>query len=677
MKRLSTIFFLFLLGLTAAAQEEVPGRTEEKLESLADLTETNPEDDDFLQQLDYARRNPLNINTATAEDLQVFRVLTGLQVQQLIKYRQLFGPLLSVYELQAIPSWDIPTIRRILPYITVTEPLTLRSFGRRFLTGEHIVLLRNSRVLEKARGYDTSLTSYYPGSPDHLLFRYRYQNSNLLQYGVTAEKDAGEQFFNGAQTKGFDFYSAHFFARQLGVVKALALGDFTVNMGQGLIQWQALAFKKNPDVLGTKRQAAVLRPYSAAGEFYFSRGAGVTLQFKRVEATAFGSLKKISGNVIADTSSAEDFFSSFLTSGLHRTASEIQDRYSVEQTSFGGNISYQTPSFKLSFNTVHYRFSKALQKQDEPYNRFAISGKDWSNYSADYGFTYRNLHVYGEAAVDKEGRMAFLNGTLLSVDPKVDIATVYRNIDKGYQALYGNAFTESVSPSNEKGFYAGVRVRPLPRWQVDAYADFYRFPWLKFRVDAPSEGKDYFVQLTFQPKKGAEFYTRYRHEAKQTNESGVTTPLNFLVYKPRQNWRLNAEYPVSRTVTLRGRVERMWFDKDGKGAETGILTYIQGNFKPSMVLSVNARLQYFNTDGYNSRIYAYESDVLYSFSIPAFYDTGLRYYVNLNYDIGKHFTVWLRWAQTVYNDKEVIGSGLDEIKGNKRSEAKVQLRYIF
>jgi hypothetical protein len=89
------------------------------------------------------------------------------------------------------------------------------------------------------------------------------------------------------------------------------------------------------------------------------------------------------------------------------------------------------------------------------------------------------------------------------------------------------------------------------------------------------------------------------------------------------------------------------------------------------------RLQYFETDDYNSRIYAYESDVLYSFSIPALYGKGIRYYTNINYDLTRKLSLWLRWAQTVFQEQEVIGTGLDEIKGNKKSEFKVQMRWMF
>lgn len=89
------------------------------------------------------------------------------------------------------------------------------------------------------------------------------------------------------------------------------------------------------------------------------------------------------------------------------------------------------------------------------------------------------------------------------------------------------------------------------------------------------------------------------------------------------------------------------------------------------------RLQYFETDGYNSRLYAYENDVLYSYSIPAFFDKGFRYYLNLNYDLTRKLTLWVRWAQTIFRDKKSIGSGLDEIEGNSRSELRLQVRLFL
>jgi hypothetical protein len=659
------------------------------LENLTDADQAETEDDSYLQQLEQFRKNPVNLNGADEAELKELRIITDLQIQNLISYRKLLGKLMDLYELQAVPSWDVITIRKLLPFITISSPVSISGdLGRRMLDGDHGLLLRVSQVLERSDGYDkaTSGTKYL-GSAQKVFFRYRYAYKNLLQWGIVGEKDAGEQFLKGAQSKGFDFYSFHFFARKIGIIQALAIGDFTVNMGQGLIQWQSLAFKKSSDVMGVKRQSAVLRPYNSAGEFNFHRGVGITIKKGNIEATAFASIRKLNATLVTDTLTNEDYISSFLTSGYNRTLNEIADRNSLKQTAFGGNIKYRGNRWHIGLNGIYYKFSVPVNKADDPYNFYALSGDRWYNFSADYSYTYRNVHFFGEAAADKNLHKAFLNGLLISVDSRVDLSLLYRNIDKGYQAINGNAFTENTSPSNENGIYGGITIRPTDAWRLDAYADFYRFPWLKYLVDAPSYGKDFLAQLTYIPNKQVEIYVRYRNENKQRNQSDNTTMTNYLVQLPKQNLRVQVSYKISAAIALRNREEMVWYENkagpggqvgQGNNSEKGFLAFFDLIYKPLLKpWSGVLRLQYFETDGYNSRLYAYENDVLYSYSIPAFYDKGYRYYLTLNYDISKKLSFWIRWAQTIYPDKNSVGSGLDEIAGNKKSGIGLQARCIF
>lgn len=655
--------------------QETPANAEQQLENLTDADQAETEDDSYLQQMQQFIKNPVDLNTAGAEELRELRILNDLQIQNLLSYRRLLGKFLNLYELQAVPGWDVQTIRRILPFVSVGNALTItEELGKRFTSGDHGLLIRFSQVMEKSKGYLNSSGSFYTGSPQRIFFRYRYSYKNLLQYGVVGDKDGGEQFFKGKQRYGFDFYSFHFFARKMGAVQALALGDFTVNMGQGLIQWQSLAFRKSVDVLNIKRQSAVLRPYNSAGEYNFHRGAGITVKKGMVEATAFASYRKIGANFTSDTINSEDFFSSFLTSGYHRTSSELADRNNLGQTVLGGNIAVRKGNWHVGVNGIHYRFSLPVQKRQEPYNFYAISGKSWTNFSADYSYTYRNLHFFGELASTSSLKLASVNGLLLSVDPRVDLSFLYRNIAPGYQSVNGNAFTESTYPSNEKGLFAGITVRPAAAWRFDAYADFYSFPWLKYLVDAPSRGRDFITQITYLPNRQVEFYTRYRYESKQGNAPDNSSPANFLVDLPRQNWRLQLTYKVHPAVTIRNRTELSWYDRKGPGKENGFLTYVDVLYKPMLKpFAGNIRLQWFETGGYNSRLYAYENDVLYFYSIPVFFDKGYRYYVNLNYDFSKRLSCWLKWSQFIYQNKTVIGSGLDEIAGNQKSELRFQL----
>jgi len=684
------LYGLLLFGLPATAQEKtISSSTEQQLEDLTQTNEAAASDDSYLQQQEHFKKHPLNMNSVTAEELNELSIVSGLQVQQFLLYRRLLGKLLNLYELQAIPSWDIATIKSLLPFITVADDRNLSArLKERWNGGDKMLLARYGMILEKSKGYDKpvdSIANHYLGSRGKLYFRYSYNYKNLLQWGLLGDKDPGEQFFKGRQQPGFDFYSFHFFLRRLGIIKSLAIGDFSVNFGQGLIQWQSLAFKKSAAVLNIKRQTAALRPYNSAGEFNFHRGIGVTLQLRKWEATFFASLKNISANSVLDTTDAEATVSSLLAGGYHRTPAENDDRNSLRQTTLGAAVAYQASRIHAGINAVYCQFSKAIQKNGEPYNLFSMQGNSLTNASIDYSYTWRNMHLFGEVATDNIFNTAFLNGLILSLDPKVDLSIVYRNISRSYRSLNSNAFTENSSPANENGLYTGLSVRPSAIWKLGAYADIFQFPWLKYRVDAPSNGSDVLVQADYTPNKQVEMYIRYRSETKMINRSGSDSINSIIDKTAKRNLRLQTSITLSRAVSIRNRVELLWYgNKNQADYGQGFLTYLDLFYKPSQIQwQANMRWQYFEAENFNARLYAYEGGMPYNFSIPFYYDKGIRYYLNINWDASKALNkkakrkygldLWARWAQTIYPGKNVIGTGLDEIKGNHSSELQFQL----
>jgi hypothetical protein len=692
MSKYCIIFILIGCNIKVLAQSpELPSSTQQQLESLTESNNDNvTEDDSFLQQWQAFLKDPVNLNTADETTLQELRMLTPLQIENLIIYRSEFGDFINIYELQAIPTWNIGTIQKILPYVTVSAGAAIfHSLRKRFNGGTNTFLVRGEQILERSKGYllldSATNKKIYPGSPQQLFIRYKYQYKNSLQFGFDAKKDAGEELFKGSQPQGFDSYSAHLFFKDVGIIKALAIGDFTVSLGQGLTQWQGLAFTKSADVLNIKRQSAILGPYNASGQFYFNRGVGITLAKRNIELTLFGSYRKLDASIYGatDSSNYDDYISSLETSGYHRTVTEVANKGTEQQITFGGNLSFNKNRLHIGVNGVQYNFNVPLTKvtadgNKDAYNLYKNFGTDFGNYSLDYSYTFKNMHFFGEAALTNDFNAAFVNGLLMSVNNNVDISLLYRNISEKYQSLYGNAFTENTSPTNEKGLYTGISIRPVTNWQLDAYADVYKFPWLKYLVDAPSYGADYFLQATYKPNKQMELYVSYRSGAKGKNYNPDSAILSPVVLRPIDDLREQINYKLSPAFTLRNRVELLWFDKNSSVAETGFSSFVDILYKPPMrSFSGNVRLQYFETDSYNSRIYAYEDDVLYGFSIPVFYGKGVRYYINAHYELFKQLSVWCRFAQTIYKDQNTIGSGYDEINGNTRTEVKLQAIYEF
>ena len=235
------------------------------------------------------------------------------------------------------------------------------------------------------------------------------------------------------------------------------------------------------------------------------------------------------------------------------------------------------------------------------------------------------------------------------MDKKFDLCFLHRSIGSNYQSLYGNAFTESTTVSNENGLYAGFSFRPTNNWLLNGYADHYKFPWLKYLVDANSRGREYLLQLIYSPSKNMEITARYRDEVKLANgPEGRSPNYSGLVPVQRKGWRLHYSLKVNPSVTVRNRVEILSYTKKGSSSETGWLSFIDFLIKPALKpWNAALRFQFFETEGYNSRIFAFENDVLFSHSIPAFFNQGLRCYLAGNYDLLPNLGCWIKISSTI------------------------------
>lgn len=689
--------FLFLISFRSVAQKTDVDSSDtekedvnQKVESIAEQTDAELDYTDLLEELNYYLKHPINLNNAEEDELKKLMVLNDVQISNLLAHIEKNGKLISLYELQSISGFDLETIYKILPYVYVSNDIKNRhfSFKEMLSNSSNQFFVRYQQVLEQQSGFapitDSALAespnSRYLGSPEKIFAKYRFTYYNNVSFGVTAEKDAGEEFFKGSQKNGFDFYSAHFFVKGFGVLKALAIGDYQVQYGQGLTLWSGLGFGKSSDAVGIKKNGLGIKPYTSVDENLFLRGVATTLGFNDVELSLFYSNKKIDGNVTgSDTLTSEVLYiSSLQETGLHSTPNEIADKDVIGEIMYGTHLCYKTKKINLGATAFKSEYSADLQRDLQLYNQFEFTGKENSNIGIDYSYIFKNMNIFGEASQSENGGKAFMSGCLLSLDQKVALSLLYRNYEKDYQALYSSAFAEGSSTANEKGVFAGVVLKPIRAFSITAYVDNVSFPWLKYRVDAPSKALDYLFQVNWKPSKKLEMYVRYRQENKSINNSAEDAVFDVPSATLKQNYRFNAAYKVSTTVTLKNRVEFTSYQIGSETPQDGYIIYQDISYKKmKFPFSFSARYALFDSDTYDSRIYAYENDVLYSYSIPAFYYKGSRFYITTRYSINRNLDIWLRFAQTYYNNKTLISSGLNEIEGRSRSEVKVQLRLKF
>ncbi|GAB2473528.1 hypothetical protein GCM10011375_25980 [Hymenobacter qilianensis] len=691
-----------LLPLNLQAQDYVrPTADLDRLvqELFAEIQSDEVAFEDVYETLLLYYQTPLNLNTASREELRGLLLLSETQISALLDHRQQLGPLLSLYELQSIAGFEqARSIYRVAPFVTVQPGNQNAARGplwQRILHEDNNALfLRYERGLQARRGYasaDTTSTgrplSRYLGSPDKLLLRYRVSHTRDFSLGFTAEKDAGEPLVwqPDKGRLGADFYSAHFVVQERGRLKTLALGDYQLQFGQGLLLSSGLQVGKGAETITTLRRSSLgVRPYSSVLETSFFRGAAATVSLhKTVRATAFFSAKKVDANqqFATDSLARFDTFSSGIsTSGLHRTATELTNRKRLHEAIAGGNVTYTSlgGNFAAGATVVDTRYDMALQRRPEPYNQFEFRGKANVALGVHYSYVLGNALFFGETARSSSGGLGTVNGLLASLATNVEASILYRRYDRNFHTFYGQAFGENTRNINESGVYIGLKVRPAARWEITGYYDQFWFPWLKYRVDAPSRGHDYLLRLSFAPNKTSQLYVQVRSRTKDQNaDLAPSRPVPQPVPTERRSLLLFYDAAPSSIISLRTRLQGTHYREDGATPHTGFLLVQDATVRLNRYLRLSARYALFDTDDYDTRQYAFEQDVLYAFSVPALFGRGTRTYALAEVKCTRHLTFWLRYAATQYRHQRVISSGLEEIEGSLRSDIKAQARYTF
>ncbi len=704
-KYLALLAFLVIPSFLSAQKRVVPPEVldldpillEDYIESTG--TEGDFDYNTLFEQLEVFSKKPLNINKAKRDDLNDLFFLNDVQINGLIQHRKKFGDLLTLHELQAVQGFDLKTIRLIQPFITTNKGVD--DFNVRIPTmmvkGKNELFGRFRRVLDPQIGYlvDEDSPSRFLGDANQYYLRYRHTYDNILSFGVTAEKDIGEEFFRGSNKHGFDFYSAHLFLRKYNkTFENIAIGDYVASFGQGLIMYAGFGRGKGADVMNIKRSSRPLQKYSSVQENAFLRGAGVTINLTpNIQTTVFGSYQQRDGNLnLADTTDLDIDnigITSFQASGFHRSRNEIEDENSVGHFTTGASVKYRTDTWHVALNGLYNKFDRALNRRIFPYNQFYFNGDELLNGSVDYSFIIKNFNVFGEFGVSDNGAMAMTSGALIGLDRKVDLAILYRNFARDYQSLYANPVAESSGGRNESGLYLGLEINPTLNWKFAGYFDIYEHPWLRFGIDGPSSGYDVRGRVTYKIKRKMEAYIQIKNEKKQFNLPNNETKSDFLVENHLFQIRFDISNKLTKTVRMRSRAD--WgFRNDGNTRHTGYVLLQDVSYKPvDFPVSGTARFAIYKTDGFAIPFYHYENDLLNNFSIPAYFGQGMRTYLNLRWRVRRGLMLEARYAQTFKRSSNIFDLVVEDIINTvnnaqnfgfdttNRSEVKFQFKWTF
>ncbi len=670
-----------------------------QIEDIAQSTDLNLDYSDLTDQYIYYAKNPININGPNIYILRNLYIINDIQLNNLKLYIKQFGQIYSIYELTSIIGFDEETVKKMQLFIVVAPHKKSNNYTAKevFKYGHHQLLLRADQLLETKKGFmlppDSAISnpgSVYLGNPQHYYLRYSFNYNNKFRVGLTMDKDAGEVMFKSSISdslkqlignkisSGYDFLSAYAYAADIGIIKKVIIGDFHLEFGQGLTLWSGLSFGKSAEAVQIAKFGQGIRPNTSANENRFFRGIAATIDWKNLSFTSFYSSNNIDGNIVPLIYNSEDGASSIIETGMHRTINELLDKNSINIVTYGGNINFQKNQFSIGATAFNTLLDKPLLLSNELYKQFNFKGTQGFNYGVNAAYALNTLNFFGEFSGSSFGGFAGIIGANTLISDRFFLTIVYHNYGKEYQNMYSNPFAESSSISNEKGIYFGYKILLQKYISISGYIDNFQFPWLKYRVTSPSTGRDYLTQINFTTSNNISAYFRYRYKNKQENHNVDYLYLPQIGDINRNEYRLFISYSISPNIFLKNRIEMVTYNDDYSTKEYGYLIYQDILFRShNFPLDASFRYTLFSTDGYNSRIYTYENDVLYAFSVPSYFYHGQRWYLMLKWSISGRITMWARYARTTYFNKNSIGSGNDLIIGNHKSEVKIELKVKF
>jgi competence ComEA-like helix-hairpin-helix protein len=605
---------LFLATTPTSSQEVAERLLDDELPETEDVTS-------LLELLERLRTRPLDLNRATVEDLMQLPWVSPDVARKIVSWRKTHGPFIDIVQIEEVQGIASEVLERLRPYVTVVPqveggpgvsrrwwtPLRLdfRARARRRWQPDDAVALEQPRTL-----------------PYRTYQRAELAVGDVLQATALWEKDPGEERLND-----FSSFSIRYLPREPIVI---IVGNYQIEVGQGLVLWGPYRFGKGGDpVLPVQQTGRGLREYRAVDENSALSGVAASLSLPSISAIAFWSTARLDATLLQSGAVAR-----LDRSGYHRGPSGEARKDAQEERLWGGRLVwFPTDWFRLGTTAYAARYARPFEPTDPRRDFFTFSGRKNRLVGIDATADGKRLTLSAEWARSHSGGW----GTVATASVRVQGATVvalWRHFSPDFYNFRARAFIDAGPETrNERGVYLGVRVRSRPLGEVGLAFDQFQSLWRTATFPFPRRGEEFLLQWRRRLRRLA-LQVRIRHRRlgrPMSVPAAIGGSRRVVTDRTRRTWRLQLDYTPSNTLSLRSRVEvgrvRETLPGGKATAETAYLIYQQARWQPRKRWRIEARWTSFDSPSYDSRLYAYESDLPGVWSSVAFYGRGTRWYL--------------------------------------------------
>ncbi|MDM8001808.1 MAG: hypothetical protein QUS66_02700 [Bacteroidota bacterium] len=649
---------LALLSGPLLCQEESQSIKESVEEILALSEDADPAA--LLEELEDLKTSPVNINSGDEKEISRLFFLTEFQVMVLADHVRKNGSVVTLYELALLPAFDRNTVLLMAPYVSL-EPMALK--GGKSYSRSLVTLTLSSRFSGTGTGTEGVRS----------LLKMKHEQGSF-SFGFTAENDPGESF-SFKTAPGTDFLSGYIEYQGNGIIKRIIAGDYAVRAGEGILlsssQWMG-SWLSSPSFMSGRSTAA---PYTSTEENSFFRGLSLTIGNMNAGAVLFASANKIDARILYDEDSSVIGVINLVSGGIHITKSQLEACNSLTETVAGIRLSACAEKVRGGLTAAATWFSLPFEPDmTQPENLHSFEGDRLFNVAADIRAGTGSVLFFAEAGMSFSGHPAGTDrlnpgdswaataGLRAKPSGRVTFNSLIRHFAPGYHAFHSGAFKAGSGSGNETGLSASVHLEAARHLFITLAADHYRIPAPRYRSSSSSVGNRIELKGEYQPRDNISLRltcTSSSREYDAAAESGAPSSETHT----RQQLGLVFDISPSGTLRLTTRASASFITPS---QENGYLLSQDFSYSfRAIPLKLWFRYALCSTGGWDSRLYAWENDLLSSFSIPALYGEMTRSFIMLSWKPADRVEVRVKYGFT--DSANNPGGGLrQEFKGQVR-----------
>ncbi len=615
----------------------------------------NAEDEnasELYQQLSEWYQAKPSLNLIQEKQLKSFILLTESQIQKIVSQRKR----------AAFKSWHDPRLKTIFS----DEDIHLL---KHFFTLS-LQIKKNYAVYFRTRfecrtplerGYTEKKYAPSPIRSDQYV---RFKIKDTFKLYSRIEKDPGESQLT-------DHYAGFLQWNSKRSLTKLIIGHYRLNFGLGLTLSDPYGISPNGNPLkAIFPKAKGIQGNSYANEYYYFTGTAISQRWHHITTDLFYA------RTFRDATLQDDrTVSSWYISGYHRTVSERQKSNILTEAFMGGHVQYKNHGIKLGLVAYENRYSKRFEPANKRKSFYDFKGHQ--NYV--WGL-YGNLHIEpficsAELTQSRsKGRGILLLACMSQPSYKWIIA--YRAFDPHFHNPY--SYCMGAAPQNLRGWYWGTEFKCHKKIKVKYVVNQYQRRWRTYVFPAGQSTQKTMLQLDIKANTKTTYKIRWIRNTGDIFESATPDHEQHcqqISQRDLTSIRLETRYQINRYWQLSLYLSQI--QSKTNQTQRGVLCYMGIAGKAASRFTVKCRFSLFDTDDWQTRVYAYEWDLPGKISIPFYYNQGISHLFLIKWEPMKVLSISARYRRVFYDNQSTIGKGLNQITGNVIHNTGIQLEYNY